>query len=168
MYNCRLSEAWPDWLSTGGIFTQLAALQGVDPLPWTADPLQLDLDYYGNNSGDKQIAPLLRKMMKADGGELTAARKAQLAGLIYSKYISNWSKRWAALQAEYDPLENYSMSETEDEDTTNTGTVGNVSSLTGSGSRNVTGSSDVTLDRDVYGYDSSEPTPSEGRAPARQ
>ena len=53
------------------------------------------------------------------------------------------------------------MEETEAEDTTNTGTVGNVSTLTGSGSRNNTEETDATIDKSVYGFDSAQASPSE-------
>ena len=157
----RLADAWPDWLNTGGIFTLLQAVQGGSWIPWTAPANLLDLDYYGNNSGDKIVAPLVSKMLEAGGGTLDAVAQAKLALVIYHKYSDNWAKRWAALQAEYNPLENYSMTETEAEDTTNTGTVGNVSTLTGSGSRTTTDETDATIDKSVYGYDSDQPSPSE-------
>ena len=157
----RLSDAWPDWLNTGGIFTLLAAVQGGSWIPWTAPANLLDLDYYGNNSGDKIASPLLSKMLEAGDGTLDAVAQAKLALVVYHKYNANWAKRWAALQAEYNPLENYSMEETETEDTTNTGTVGNVSTLTGSASRNNTEETDATIDKSVYGFDSSQASPSE-------
>lgn len=155
-----LNDIFTDWLSGVGIFSYLTTA-ATGGLPWTMSASAADLDYHGNYSGDKLAAPLLIKMLKADSGTVSEAHKAQLASIIYQRFIDNWTKRWEALQLSYEPLENYSMTETEDIEGTNTGTVGNISSLTGSGSRNNTQTTEVESNKSVYGFDSATASPSE-------
>ena len=167
----QLNDAFPNWLTSGGIFALISAVEGGHDIPWEADSGLLDLDYHGNYSGDKIVSPLVKKMLEADGGTLSIVHAGQLAMIIYNKYIDNWIKRYAALNAEYNPLENYSMVETETAEGTNTGTVGN--SRTASGSNTGTVTDAETVDRDtsaqtdtdgtgsIYGYDSESPSPAD-------
>lgn len=162
MSRIRVNDVFTGWLSGSGIFSLLVTAAGSDPLPWSMAAASADIDYHGNYSGDKLVAPLIKKMLKADDSdELSAARQAQIASIIYQRFSDNWSKRWEALQLAYEPLQNYSMTETEEVDGTNTGTVGNVSSLTASGSRNDRTTTEAESNKLVYGFDSSTASPSE-------
>lgn len=117
----KLIEAFPDWLTGSAIFN---ALDTMD-VPWKEDVAGsvLDLEYYGNISGNKTIAPLVRRMLYADGVRvLSAARIAQLAQMIYKMNISNWTREYATLFEEYNPISNYDMTETESSSKANTGT----------------------------------------------
>lgn len=108
-----LSEVYPDWVENG-IFKQLDSFD----VPWKSyvDGSVLDLDYYGNRSGSKIVSTLIEKLLKDD--ELQPAQQAQIAMLVWKKYGYAWTKAWDALQAEYNPLENYKMTKTETEDRT--------------------------------------------------
>ena len=110
----KLIDVFPDWMTGGGIF---AALQSLD-VPWKTENIAsiLDLEYYGNISGDKYIAPLVDKYM--DGDELTPQEISTLATLIFKVNSVAWVKEWATLSAEYNPIENYSMVETMTDDET--------------------------------------------------
>ena len=167
----QVNDIFPNWLTSGGIFALITAVEGGHDIPWSTDSGLLDLDYHGNHSGDKIVSPLVKKMLDADNGTLSVTHAGQLALIIYNKYIDNWIKRYTAFHTEYNPLENYSMVETETAEGTNTGTVGN--SRTSSGSNTGTQATAETIDRDtsaqtdtegtgsIYGYDSSSPSPSD-------
>ena len=110
----RLIDVFPDWATTGGIF---AALQELD-VPWKTSGIasNLDLEYYGNVSGEKRISPLISKIMSGDS--LSAAEQTLLATTILALNGANWGKEWATLSAVYNPIENYSMVETMTNDIT--------------------------------------------------
>ena len=103
----KLINITPDW-STNGIFHFLNALD----VPWKTDNIDgdLDIDYYGNNSGDKFISPLVEKLL-GENEELTTANMQTLANIIFTKYGLKWTKLWATLSFEYNPIENYRMEE---------------------------------------------------------
>ena len=109
-----LIDVFPDWMTGGGVFS---ALQTLD-VPWKDENIAsiLDLEYYGNISGDKNTAPLINKYMSGD--ELTAQEILTLATLIFKINAVTWAKEWATLSAEYDPIENYSMREVMTDDET--------------------------------------------------
>lgn len=104
-----LNDVWTDWL-TNGIFQIIDEHYNI---PWEndIDSRLLDMEYYGNRSGTKKIAPLLYYLLDQDG--ITAANKRTLADLCWKKFNKNWSALWNTLNFEYDPISNYDMVETE-------------------------------------------------------
>lgn len=72
----------------------------------------LDMEYYLNHSGDKFISPLTDALYEQD--ETTYLSK--LAKLIVLKYEDKWNKLYKAFfEDEYNPIENYSMVEEENQ-----------------------------------------------------
>lgn len=108
-----LIEIYPNWL-LNGIFKQLEAYD----VPWKdyVNGDVLDLDYYGNRSGDKLISPLITKLLVDD--VLSDDNQAKIAQLVYKKYGYEWKRAWEAFFEEYNPLYNYKMSKIETEDKT--------------------------------------------------
>lgn len=152
----QLNDVFPNWLTTGGIFTLLAAVRGGHDIPWTMDANLLDMDYHGNHSGGKLISPLLYRLLEAGNGQIDITNLGQLAILIHDRFIDNWTKRWNALQAEYNPLENYSMMEELTDDDT---TVIHGKTTTRTGSVEMTPEAVMTVESSVYAYDSGSPSP---------
>lgn len=152
----QLNDVFSNWLTTGGIFTLLSAVEGGYELPWDMDANLLDMDYHGNHSGSKLISPLLYRLQEADNGSISVIHKSQLALIIYNRFIANWIKRWEALQAEYNPLENYSMLENLTDDDT---TITHGKTTTRTGSVEMTPEAVTTVESSVYAYDSSVPSP---------
>lgn len=108
----RINEVYNDWLSDGGIFTDL---NGFD-VPWKNDntALNLDMIYHGTRSGHKHISLLVKTMLQTDNTNvLSATRRVQLATTIYQMFIDKWTKLYNTLSFEYDPINNYDMTETE-------------------------------------------------------
>ena len=69
----------------------------------------LNIDYYISHSADKTISPLAQKML--DNGETAEGLSNLLAEMAFNRFGSKWIHLWDALNAEYNPLENYSMEE---------------------------------------------------------
>lgn len=103
----KISDVFPDWSSISSLFTRLNRLS----VPWAADvPSQsLDIEYFLNRSGEKYCSPLVSKL--CNGETLTTANIDIICNVLVSLYGVNWTKQYATLSAEYNPIENYNMTE---------------------------------------------------------
>ena len=108
----KLNDLFSAWAGGGGIFTTLQSLE----VPWAADNIasSLDLEYHGNFSGDKLISPLVDKIV--EGSSISSQERITLANVAFSIFGATWTKQWATLSAEYNPLNNYDMEEKYEED----------------------------------------------------
>ena len=107
-------QAMPEWTTTG-VFQQLSNLD----VPWkdAISASELDLAYYGNLSGGKKVSPLVNRMLD-ESGVLPDSKLSAIANLIYSTCAVNWTKEYATLSFDYEPIENYDMVETMEQGTT--------------------------------------------------
>ena len=165
----KLIEVFPEWYeeSVGGIFKTLYNNYG-ETVPWLSVYSELDIEYYGNISGHKTISPLIDKFIKLNyetGSSvpktLTDAQKTSLAKIIVNRYQNKWKKLYAVMSAEYNPIENYSMEETEIPDISRRHTVSDDYEVTDKKSTesNFTVSTETETENDVYGFNSSTPVP---------
>lgn len=108
----RLIDHFISWETGGGIF------YGMTGMPWNdvasgIDPLTMDIEYFGNRSGLKQSSPLVEKMTAwPDDHEITSVEKTRLQAIIKQKFLRSWQRVYSALLIDYEPLENYDMTET--------------------------------------------------------
>ena len=177
----KLTEAFPNWLIGEGIFSELSKLS----VPWSTNSIYLDLEYFGNHSGDKIISPLVSKLLV--DGKLNSDSITRLASIIFSLNGDNWSRLYSALQEEYKALQNYNGDETRTVTTTDTGTdtfshtgsesstLNDSSSNTRTGSESLESSGSDSLsktgtvgsqgsnlsDNNVFGFNSSSSVPSD-------
>lgn len=168
----KLIQAIPIDILTGvgGIFSFIYATHTND-LPWLSDfpeitASELDMDYFGNHSGEKETSALIDKILtKADVSELNANHMTALANLIYDKYHINMERLWETMKVEYNPLDTYSVVKTEN----GTDTHNEVRDLSYTNSNTVereyTDNSDTTsnstVDDNVYAFNSTLPSPSD-------
>lgn len=94
-------------------------LQSYD-VPWKTLDIydMLDAEYLYNIAGDRFISPLVRSRLDPDTNTLDIREKDFLADLIFNLCGQRWNKLWATLNLEYNPIENYKMTEEMDSDTT--------------------------------------------------
>lgn len=118
METLTLNSIYPEWI-TKGIFSYLNALE----VPWKNDVSgnQLDIIYHGSRSGNKIIGSLIENYL--DNNTVSDDNKIIIAQAIYTIYIKNWNALYKTLSLEYNPIENYSMTETENVQDTHKGTV---------------------------------------------
>lgn len=109
MKTFRLSDV----LGTNKIFTRLMS-EHTD-LPWSEDETVtaalLDFEYDYNHSGMKICSPAVDRNLGTDNVIETAAFN-QLVDVCYMMYCKKWARNWEVLTAEYNPLNNYDMTET--------------------------------------------------------
>lgn len=146
----------------------------------------LDAGYY-SHSANKTASPLVLDVSNQTYYDavtpLTTSQREQLASIVFALYGKNWISVYNAYMAEYNPLSNYDMTETEtiseESDTesrhtgtyTDTGTNGETATVERDGSSNNDVNTDTTIsttdtgtittaktesqDRGVYGFNSS-------------
>lgn len=96
LYNTLTEQTRPEWLSTQD------------------DASALDIDFHMNHSGRKIASPMLDDMgdEHADG-KLDTLDRTQTVKVIWLKFKKKWERLWQLYNAEYDPLENYALTEIE-------------------------------------------------------
>lgn len=113
-----LRDVFSGWESGTGLFSFLAA---QTTMPWAnaenVDNSVLDIAYFGNHSGGKFCAPLVKLLIDEDGVIPSTAR-VTIAKILISKYLSNWNHLWETNVAVYSPIHNYDMYEERDLATT--------------------------------------------------
>lgn len=162
--------------TSDGIFAYLALLE----VPWaeSIDAGVLDNAYLDTYSGGKPPAPLIRRWYhKNEDAPLTSEQLTSLSQMLYAINGASWIRLWEAEVAPYEPLENYAMLETlEDEKThseegtettdygsTDTRTDNLTLARTGTERHDVQDNGDTVTgtDRSVYGMNSSTAVPSD-------
>lgn len=112
-----LRDVFSGWNTGNGIFDVLST---VADMPWkdaeTVDNAVLDVAYFGNHSGGKFCAPLVKYVLN-DDGVVPAAARTTIAKIIISKYLINWQKLWETNVVSYSPIHNYDMYEQRDLET---------------------------------------------------
>lgn len=154
--NCdktTIADIFPEWKTSGAILTRIAT---VGTLPWANDNYDnflLDVDYIGN-SGNKRISPLVERFMDTNG-TISENDLLTVAKVIFQRYRVSWDKLYKTLKLEYNPIENYRMTENE----------GGNSTTTSESSSNGTGETTVESNNNIFGYNSGTGVPSdEGRS----
>lgn len=93
------------------------------PCDWandeTVDEKKVDSAYLYGHSGNKIISPFTEHFLD-ENDKLTDAQIHAMADILFQIFGESWNRLWEINKAEFDPLENYRM--TEEEDTTPTGT----------------------------------------------
>lgn len=98
---------------TEGIFHQIALNNTFEFITNTISE-RLDIDYYLSHSGKKKISNLYENLVKYYPDENPLVK---LAKIIESRFENKWNRLYEVLiEAEYNPIENYSMEEIETPD----------------------------------------------------
>ena len=147
----KLIDIYSDPLTNGGLFTILATLA----VPWVEDidGSTLDAEYFYNISGQKTISPLVRRVL-GTGTTLTTEQKTSLATIIFKMFLLNWSKEYATLSLEYNPISNYDMTETETVENENSREKTNTGTQSNSGTQSVNTTTTGSSADNVYGFNS--------------
>lgn len=102
----KLKDVFLDPISAG-IFDTFQNLN----VPWKDEGIDESLDlFFITNYGERLISPLTNTCLDTTG-KLTVAKQTLLATAIVNLFGKNWTKEYAVLSAQYDPIENYSMEE---------------------------------------------------------
>lgn len=88
------------------------ALQNFN-VPWVEDDIneELDIDYLFNRSGNKITSALVDFFVNTETGKIDNLSMVTLANVLYTKYGAKWIKEYATLSLQYNPINNYDMTE---------------------------------------------------------
>ena len=103
----KISDVFPEWSSSSSLFNRLNILS----VPWATDvqSQSLDIEYFLNRSGNKYCSPMVSKLC---GGEILTTENIDIiCNILVSLYGENWNREYAVLSFDYNPIENYSMTE---------------------------------------------------------
>ena len=159
----KLIDSFPDY-TTQGIFAILGEEYG-DEFEWAESHAQdLDLEYFGNHSGDKEVSALVDKYIYINRGntspeELTVSQINALVDVLYRKFERKWKKLYNVLSAEYNPLNNYNMHETETPNLTDTETPNITRDREEKNDVNITTTGSQSQNDNIYGFNSATAVP---------
>lgn len=170
-----LCDAFPNYQYGEGIFAAIKEVYDNDVPEYLEDDELLDIDYFAVYSGGKRPSPIVfddmlgndggRLLFRVDGGGrfLTVMRnrmfvksmgddtaldhdqRLRLARLIVNRYGDKWSRLYQTLIEDYNPLENYNMTEEETPELTDTTSIAS----------KVTTSGNSSTDASVYAFNTS-------------
>lgn len=109
--NQRLNKAFNYSPSTNlGIFHYLQSLD----VPWQEENIETHLDFYYhlNNSGNKITSPLIDSFIDDSTHQISPENIAEIASIIFYLFGRTWARMWEIYTVEYNPIENYDMTET--------------------------------------------------------
>lgn len=149
MVTMTLNDVYPDWI-TKGIFSYLNALE----VPWKNDITgnELDINYHGFRSGHKIVGSLIENFL--ENNVVSDENKIIIAQAIYAMYIKNWNALYKTLSLEYNPIENYSMLETENVQDSHKGTLKSNSTNTNTNTENTIVND--TSNNQLWGFNSTD------------
>ena len=182
-HTVQMKTAYPEMISGNGIFNDLDNFD----VPWKESVQAQFLDMlYFNRSADKSVTPMLKSMSYDSTlnvyGALSNANRASVANMVATLFLNKWVRLWDVFTIEYNPIDNYDLSENEiiNRDIgvigSNTGTVTNrgtdthvytgtdtfthtgTDATAHTGTIGVSGSNGV--DTGLYGFNSTESVPS--------
>lgn len=118
-----ISEVFDKWYLGQGIFDKLMTLA---VMPWSSDTNVtaeiLDLEYFGNRSGSKFCAPIVKYFIDENGVIPDAARE-KIAKILIAKYLIPWQRLWLTNEVAYSPINNYDVTETRNLEKSNSETA---------------------------------------------
>ena len=169
MNKCRFNYKIMDVFnaaSLGDLFGAIDTAMGDNAI-WSNDEEEiLDTEYIYGHSGNKIVSPLIYRLLEIGESEtLTSGNITTLAKVIVNRFGKQWVKLYAVFNAEYNPIENYSMVETMTDDVTekeygHVNTRVNDLTHTKDGTETIEAGIETTTDTDIYGFDSATASPS--------
>lgn len=134
--NKTLNEYQTGGITGNGIFNALSTYHS-----WM-DATLMDYEYYYNHSGDK----IASNLVVAFGNDFS-----KITSIIENRFGKQWDRLHATLTMEYNPIENYNMSESTTIESSKEGTINDTSNT------NTT----TTGNLKTYGYNSDIATPTD-------
>lgn len=162
MQNNILLSYFPNYLTTEALFTKMSTLGA----PWSSEVGQdMDDAYFTMYSGVKSPSEFVRLHLVPD---TNIANSLTIARIILGIYGPAWTRLWDAYTTEYQPLDDYNVSETSALTKSSTRDISRTNDLTSTvdgtenrssqqdGSQNTTGETTGTSKTDASGTSSVE------------
>lgn len=156
----KMKQLYPDMLTGDGIMKDISSLD----VPWAdlitdglINQTDLDIGYY-SVSANKLASPFILDISNNNDFDssvtpITSEVRAKIAGVIYSLFYRKWEHFWNIYTAEYNPINNYDMVETESVETSTSDIIANTGTVTTVTDKDVRDTGTVT---DVYDDDKTQ------------
>ena len=128
-----MKEMYPNMMLGDGIMSDLSDFS----VPWASSVTEgdisttfLDMGYY-THSAQKFVSPIMHDVSE-ETPPLSTSERTNIAGMLVTLFNRKWKRIWDLANVEYNPINNYDMSETEnielgiESESRNNGTVTNV------------------------------------------
>ena len=176
----KMIDVYANYPTDGGVFSPMANAPWVE----TMTGLNLDIAYLDGHSGERFCSNIINRRL-GDSSVLSSDNRTLISNILWAMFGIQWTRLWATMNPDYDPLNNYKMQEiAEDEETStrtpdltkgDTGTVQTTGQDTrtpnltrnGTGTVKDEGSGTNKNQNGIWGFNSSESVPSDmsdGRA----
>lgn len=153
----RILNYFPEYMEKDSIFQKMVEMGA----PWAEDiALDMDIAYFTMYSGTKTPTVFV-KINSVD----SIANSATIARILWNLFGTNWKHLWNAYTIEYNPTDNYNVTDTTQRNTTDNRTINRTDSSTDTGTvtDKLLHGQTVTVDDDVnqfnYGFNSTEEVP---------
>lgn len=153
----KLIDFFPDYQDTDSLFYKMALIGA----PWDGDVgHDMDAAYFTMYSGVKHPSDFVKLNSNND-----IAKTAFIANLLWSMYGHNWKRLWDGFVSEYNPIDNYNLTEkivrdeTDDRDIDRTSDSTDIVDSTDTTTYGRVVNTNDTVDNSTYGFNSEEPTP---------
>ena len=135
------------------LYNILANLSDIEAIPTTANDQQNIAYEWDSLMANRYVSPYLYQWVKGNIDEV------HIAEYLTATFGDKWNKMYDVMTEEYNPLDNYNMHETEHlddiKDESTTGSSSASSSYEDASESSNSGTNDVTVTDQVYGFDSS-------------
>ncbi len=170
----KMIDVYANYPTDGGVFSPMA------DAPWvgTMTGLNLDIAYLDGHSGERFCSNIINRRLD-DSSVLSSDNRTLISNILWAMFGIQWTRLWATMNPDYDPLNNYKMQETAEGEESSTrtpdltrGDTGTVQTtgqdtrtpnLTRKGTGTVTdeGSGTNANKNGIWGFNSSESVPSD-------
>ncbi len=145
-----------DVLPYGGDVSLFALLAYYAPWGTAMNAGRLDLLYL-SHSGNKVCGPIFDILTDDGATEMTSTQFSTLARSIADLYSNKWQRLWDVRNADYEPLENYNMTEHGEDKTRGNSTTKTDGLQTTVSDSQSESSAEATDNRGRYGFASAAP-----------
>lgn len=133
----NMLSIFPEFTSRDSIFQKMVSLGA----PWSSSVgLSMDLSFFTMYSGLKSPSQYVKINIGLDG----VVNSTIIAKTLWDIYGKNWSRLWSAMESQYNPIDNYNLTEIIKRDETGDRAISKQSSLeseTGDNGKQVTDAS---------------------------
>lgn len=149
-----LNKAYSDYETKGGVFSN------IGNLPWSSIMVgsQMDTLYFDTHSGERFGSKIITRRV-GDDDSLSSADRKIISTLVYATFRTQWGRLWTTMNPNYEPLNNYQMTEDETGNHTDTRTPDLTRKHTGTDANE--GNSHVNNQNNLWGFNSDTSVPAD-------
>lgn len=150
----KMIDVYANYPTDGGVFSPMANA------PWVGKMtgLNLDIAYLDGHSGERFCSNIISRRLD-DSDVLSSDNRTLIANILWAMFGIQWTRLWATMNPNYEPLTNYKM--TEDETGTHTDTRTPDLTRKHTGTDKDEGSTTLNTQNNLWGFNSESSIPSD-------